>query len=310
MEFKQLRYFVAIVEEGSLNSAANRVGITQPSLTQHIKSLEERLGCELLNRSSRGVTVTEAGQALLTHAREILSAVELAKEEVRLAGTDPFGKVSFGLPSSVSMVVSAPLAERVRAELPRVNLRAVEAMSGFIRDWLQDETLDLAILYDTSNLRHMQSRLLMTEDLYFFASPDAWPLKSLPGTPVSLAAVASLELVLPSRNHGLRATIERAARAHGIALDVVVEMDSLAQIKTLVSRGSAHTILAAASAKDALRAGQLLSSPVCEPRIQRPVYLVRNPARVSTRASREVESLTIRLVNELVMDGTWKASAT
>ena len=307
MDLKQLRYFVAIVEEGSLSRAASCIGVAQPSLTQHIKNLENRLGVELLVRSSRGVTATEAGQTLLTHAKFIIAAVAQAKEEVRLAGNEPYGKVSFGLPSSVSMVLSVPLAERVRLELPKVNLRAVEAMSGFIRDWLHDQSIDLGILYDVTALRNMHTRLLMTEDLHFYAPLNHWPLKTAPGEPVSLAALSSVELVLPSSNHGLRALIERFCRSHGVQLNVVIEMDSLTQIKMLVSRGSVSTILAPASAQDFVDKNELASAPITDPTITRPVYLVRNPARVSTRADREVENMTVGVIRQLVHDGIWSA---
>ncbi len=308
MDIKQLRYFTAIVEEGSLSAAAARIGIAQPSLSQHVKGLEERLGVELLVRSPRGVTVTDAGQTLLQHAQEILAAVERAQEEVRQSGNEPYGKVSFGLPSSVSMVLSVPLAETTRLELPKVSLCAVEAMSGFIRDWLQEGSIDLGILYDINMLRHFQSRLLMTEELYFFSAADAWPLASAPGDPVPMAEAARQDLVLPSGNHGLRALIDRFAKANGIELNVVVEMDALTQIKTLVARGSAHTILAPASVHDFLESGALLGAPLVEPAIRRPVYLVRNPEKVITRASREVEALTLVVIRDLVERGIWKAT--
>lgn len=307
MDIKQLRYFTAIVEEGSLSAAAARIGIAQPSLSQHVKSLEARLGVELLVRSPRGVTVTDAGQTLMIHARTIVAAVDHATEEVRLSGSEPYGRVSFGLPSSVSMVLSVPLAETIRLELPNVNLRAVEAMSGFIRDWLQDGSIDLGILYEINMLKNFHSRLLMTEDLYFFAAADAWPFAGPPGEPVGLAEVARQELVLPSGNHGLRALIDRFAKANGIRLNVVVEMDSLAQIKTLVARGSASTILASASAYDFVEQGDLVTAPIMDPVIRRPVYLVRNPEKIITRASREVERITVSVIEDLVSRGMWKA---
>jgi len=308
MDIKQLRYFVAIVEEGSLSGAAARIGVAQPSLSQHVKTLEGRLGAELLVRSSKGVTATDAGNILVQRAREILAAVESATEEVRLAGSEPAGRVAFGLPSSVSMVLSVPLAERVRAEFPSIHLRAVEAMSGFIRDWLQDQSIDMAVLYDVASLRTLHARLLMTEDLHFFASPAAWPLDTEPGQPVALGRLRELDLVLPSGSHGLRILIDRFARSHAVQLNVVLEMDSLTQIKVLVARGSACTILAPASAVDSRLKGELVSAPIIDPVIRRPVYLVRNPARINTRASREVETLAIAVIEDLVVSGAWQAT--
>lgn len=290
-----------------MSGAASRIGIAQPSLSEHVKNLEYELGSELFTRTSKGVSVTLAGEILLTRAEEILAAVESAKEEVRQSGTEPYGKVSFGLPSSVSMVLSVPLTEQVRRELPKVNLRAVGSMSGFIRDWLIDTSIDLAVLYDVNALNSMKTRELMTEDLEFLSSPKHWPLKSPPGEPIELRELASLELVLPSSNHGLRALIERFSHEHDIKLNVVVEMDSLAQIKMMVSRGSASTILAPASAQDYIQKNELVTAPIVNPIIRRPVYLVRNPAKVSTRASREVEAMTLHVIRDLVKRGAWPA---
>lgn len=308
MDVRQLRYFITIAEEGSLSAAAARAGVAQPSLSQHVSNLEKELGVTLLMRTSRGVILTEAGNLLLGHARRIAAALDRAAEEVRQLGSEPRGPVVFGLPSSISMVLSVPLAETVRLELPSVKLRAVEAMSGFIQSWLEDRTVDLAILYDVTAVRHMQLTQLTSEDLFFFSAPDNWPLDQPPGAPVPLAEVASRELILPSPSHGLRVMIDRYARSRGVELNIALEMDALTQIKALVGRGSGYTILAPAAAQDAVERGELVRSPIVEPVMRRPVYLVRNPAKPFTRASSEVERITLAVMRELVARNIWQVS--
>ncbi len=307
MDVKQLRYFAAIAEQGSLSAAAARIGIAQPSLSQHVMNLEEELGVTLLLRSPRGVTMTESGELLLQRAREILDAVGRAREEVRLSGEEPQGIVTFGLPSSVSMVLSVPLAETVRLSLPKVQLRVAEAMSGFIQSWLEEASIDLGVLYDTTAVRQMQISNLMSEDLYFFSAPDAWPLKSPPGQPVALQDLSRVDLILPSPSHGLRAMIDRFVRSSGLSIQVAVEMDALTQIKILVARGSGYTILAPAAAQDLVERAELVTAPIVKPVMRRPVYLVRNPARLVTRASLEVERVTLEVIEDLVKRGIWKA---
>ncbi len=158
------------------------------------------------------------------------------------------------------MVLSVPLAETVLVELPGVRLRTIEAMSGFIRAWLEDQTIDLGFLYEVADLKNCDVRHLMDEDLHFYSAPDNWPLSSPPGTAVSLADIQRLDLVLPSPYHGLRQTIDRYVRAAGKSLNVVIEMDALSQIKELVARGNGYTILAPPAADDrvaARRAGHV-----------------------------------------------------
>lgn len=305
MEIRQLEYFLAIAAQGSLASAAEVIGIAQPSLSVQLRNLERRLGTELFVRSPRGVTLTAAGLVLLDRAEAILMAVEQAKEDVRQAGTTAAGPVVFGFPSSVSMVLSVPLAETIRLELPDIRLRAVDAMSGFIKEWLEDKSIDLAILYEISGTRNLEVTTLLDEDMHFYAAPDNWPFPTPPGEPVPLRALSALDLVLPSKSHGLRMLIDRATRSASISLNVVIEMDSLSQIKSLVARGSAYTILAPAAAADFWQRGDLASAPICEPVISRPVHLVRNPDRPRTRASLEVERCTIKVVADLVRRNHW-----
>ncbi len=306
MDLRQLRYFVAIAEEGSLSAAAQRVNVAQPSLSQHIIGVEKDLGVTLFNRSPRGMTLTQSGEILLAHARDILGAMDTAVEAVKQSGSEPQGDVTFGLPSSIAMVLSVPLAETVRLELPKVKFRAIDAMSGFIKTWLEDQSIDVGMLYDLHSVRHMNHIELMTEELHFFSAPDAWPFSSRVGSPVKVSDIPKAELVLPSPHHGLRSMIDRFMKSQGVALNVVTEMDGLGQIKTLVARGSGHTILAPAAAIDFVERGDLIMAPIIEPKLIRPVYLVRNPAKSMSRANQELERITLDVIKDLVSRGIWQ----
>ena len=306
MDIRHLRYFIAISEEKSLSAASHRLGVAQPSLSQHVIKLEEELGVSLMQRSTRSIVLTEDGLRLVHHARQICQSLELCLSEMRDVGGAVRGPVVLGLPPSVSMVLSVPLAETVRVELPQVRLQATEAMSGFIRGWIADRTVDIGFLYDIDTADRFNVIHLLDESLCFFAPPDDWPLSTSPGTPVALADLVGLELILPSPSHGLRKTIERHARDMGIILNVVIEMDAMTQIKELVARGSGYTILAPAAAHDFVARGELVKSPIAIPDIHRPVYLCSNPDKPLTRATRAVERLTVEVTADLVTRGIWE----
>jgi LysR family nitrogen assimilation transcriptional regulator len=305
VDIKQLKYFIAIAEEGSLSAASARLHVAQPSLSQHVIKVEQELGVTLIERSPRGIVLTESGQILLKHAREICSSMDVCRESVRQSGGILKGPVTFGLPSSISMVLSVPLAETVRVELPEVKLRAIEAMSGFIRGWLEDQSLDLGFLYEINDLKHFDIRQLLSKDLHFYSAPDNWPLKTSPGMPVPLADIEPLDLILPSHYHGLRQTIERHVRAAGKTLNVVIEMDALSQIKELVVRGSGYTILAPPAAHDRIERGELVMSRIVDPVMPRSIYLVRNQQKPLTQACRAVERITLDVINDLVRRKIW-----
>ena len=306
MDIRHLRYFVAISEERSLSAASRRLGVAQPSLSQHVIRLEDELGVALITRSAQGIQLTEEGRMLLRHARAICGSLDTCVAEMKEAGGALRGRVAFGMPPSVSMVMSVPLAETVRIEFPEVRLQAIEAMSGFIRNWIDDHTVDIGFLYYIDPKDSFHAIPILDEQLCFFSAPDNWPLATPPGAPTSLAALRGLELILPSPSHGLRKTIESHARAAGIDLTVVIEMDAMTQIKELVARGSGYTIFAPAAAYDFVARGELVKAPITDPDMSRPVYLVHSTTRPMTRACQSVQRLTLEVARDLVRRGIWE----
>lgn len=306
VDIRQLRYFLAIADAPSISAAAQAIGVAQPSLSQHVQRMEEELGVKLVDRSPRGTLLTQEGHVLVEHARRICDSLDRCMADMRELGGVIRGRVGFGMPPSCSMVMSVPLAETVRLELPEVRLRAVEAMSGYIKHWIDDGTVDIGFLYDLSDAGPLRATHVMDEALYFYSAPDAWPLDRPPGTPVALRDLQRLDMILTS--NGLRQTIEGYCQRNGVSLNVVIEMDAMTQIKELVARGSGYTIFAPVAAQDFVRRGELLRAPIVEPRMTRPVYLVSNPARVMTRACRSVEQVTLDVARELVQRGIWEAT--
>lgn len=306
MDIRHLRYFIAISEERSLSAASHRLGVAQPSLSQHVIKLEEELGVQLMVRSPRGIQLTDEGHLLVSHAREICRSLDQCVAAMKEAGGAVRGTVAFGLPPSVSMVMSVPLAETVRVELPDVRLQAIESMSGYIKAWLEEQKIDIAFLYSLDRHENFRVTHILDEELCFFSAPDNWPLKTPPGTPVPLSALAGLDMILPAPAHGLTKTITKHTSARGIELNVVIEMDAMTQIKELVARGSGYTIFAPAAAHDFVARGELVKSPIVEPQISRPVYLVTNSARPLSRACRAIERITLTVARDLVRRGIWE----
>jgi LysR family transcriptional regulator, nitrogen assimilation regulatory protein len=309
MNLRQLRYFVSIAELGSISAASQRLGVAQPSLSQTIRQLEFELGVELLVRSPRGVGLTESGEVLLDRASSILSALDLTANEIRDRFGEVRGSVSFGIPSSASNVLSVPLAETVRHRFPKIMLRTMEAMSGFVQEWLAQGQLDLGILYDVERARSLKAQTLLIEELFLVTAASGWSRKIGPDgiadTPVSLQDCVSLPMILPHRSHGLRDTIERFVGSRGLSLSVVLEMDSLTNLKTLVERGSGYTILAHAAVYDEVQRGTLVMVPIRDPVMRRTVFLVRNASKPVTQAAREIERVILEITAELVRKKLW-----
>lgn len=129
-----MRYFIEIVEQGSLSRAAARLNVAQPALSIHLRNMEAELATPLLLRGRGGVVPTEAGQILLRAARRIVNEQVSAMDEIRSLGQEPSGEVRLGLPGTIADILAIPLIEAARRRYPRVRITLSEAMSGFVAE--------------------------------------------------------------------------------------------------------------------------------------------------------------------------------
>ena len=101
VDLRQLRYFVEIVDQSSLTRAAARLNVAQSALSVHLRNMETDLGTPLVIRGRNGITVTEAGQILLVHARRMIAEQQSIEDEIRNLGDEPSGEVRLGLPGTI-----------------------------------------------------------------------------------------------------------------------------------------------------------------------------------------------------------------
>jgi LysR family nitrogen assimilation transcriptional regulator len=306
----QLRCFLAIAESGSVSRASAQIDIPQPTLSQILLRLEDELRIKLFARTSRGVSPTEAGRIFQEHARNILKEMQRAREEVHGRDAIAHATVAVGLPSSISTLLAARLVIAVRESLGGISVRLDEAASGHIRDWLEHGGIELGVLHHVDALRHLSVRRLAIEDLLLIGPPGRFGPPDRHGVAqgqIALPADEACPLMLPSRRHDLRQFVEREALAQGVELNVEVELEALAHIRTLVSMGSGYSVLSHSAVQEDLAAGRLSAVRIVRPVLRRSVYLVRNPTRVITSASVRVEDLMVSMLKAMVANGTWLA---
>ncbi|HSW20583.1 MAG TPA: LysR substrate-binding domain-containing protein [Ramlibacter sp.] len=304
MELRQLRYFVGVSEAGSVLKAAGTLHVAQPALSQQIAALEQELGAKLFERSSRGMTLTEAGRLFLDHARLVLADVERARDSVRSASEVPSGEVAIGLPTSIALGTTVPILAACRDRLPQVRPRVVEGYSGHLREWLKMGRLDLALLYgDTADDVGLARRPLLDDRLVLLSAGQG------PRAPkkLSLAALARWPLVLPGREHGLRKIIDEACTPAGIALQVVAEIEALGSVKKAVEAGLGATILPLVSALDEVAAGRLQASTIESASFSRRVVSATSVTRPTSVAGAAVMALVVDVIRGMVEAGDWPA---
>ncbi|MGV3573075.1 MAG: LysR substrate-binding domain-containing protein [Ramlibacter sp.] len=235
MELRQFRYFVRVVELGSMSRAALDLGVVQSALSQQISRLESELATRLLQRSSKGVVPTEAGLAFFREAQLTLRHADEASraaQQSRLSGS-----VSVGLAPTTGSVLGLPLMQAMRERYPEVRLHIVESLSGHLSTMLNARQLDLAVLFDTHPARRWSVTPLLEEKLFLIA-----PRRSDAKARVRMAELKGLPLILNSGAHGLRSTLDAAFARARFKPVVAAEIDSLALLMDAVDAGLGCTI--------------------------------------------------------------------
>ncbi|QRX80851.1 LysR substrate-binding domain-containing protein [Glaciimonas sp. PAMC28666] len=238
MELRQLRYFVRVVEQGSMGRAARELGVVTSALSQQISRLESELSTRLLQRTSSGVTPTDAGLAFMHQAQLALRHVDdaaRAAQQARLSG-----HVSVGMAPSTSGVLGLAFMRAMRERYPDVRLHMVESLSGHLTTMLTARQIDLAILFHADPAQRWSVMPLLEERLFVIGGSD---LADIPtGKAVRLSQLANLPLILPSGPHGLRSLLNAAFARAKCTPRIVAEIDGLAMLMDAVRAGFGATI--------------------------------------------------------------------
>lgn len=244
MNLRRLKYFVKIVDIGSLTQAAEVLHIAQPALSQQVATLEGEMDQQLLIRTKRGVTPTEAGKILYTHARTILRQCEQAQLAVNNVGQTLRGQVSIGLaPGTAASAITMPLLQTVRNELSEVMVYLQESSGTALNDKLLAGQLDMAVLYERSPVAGIVSQPLLKEDLYLVGTRDC------PGQSVDLTAVAEMNLFLPRDYSAVRARVTEAFTLRRLSAKIIGEIESITTLTAAIASGMGATVLPESAAR-------------------------------------------------------------
>lgn len=301
MEIRQIRYFVAIYEAGSVTKAAARLAVAQSALSQQLAQLEEELGVPLFARSPQGMTATEFGRTFYDHSLDVLRRISDAVASVRQLGQNPGGTVAIGMLESISIVLGLPLLQKAKVLFPDVYLRLSEDSSVNLKARVKDGSLDLAIMFDDGIEDGLSAQPLVAEDLYLVSRAG-----SAQGGVVSLVSALESPLVLPDVRDGLRIIIEKVALTTGVALsNLVSEVDSLTVIKNAVLQGVGSTLLPMSCVAAEVEQGLLRARPIADPGIRCTVVLCTRRGALLRHAAASVLRSVITTAKELCINAHW-----
>ncbi|MDR0214824.1 MAG: LysR family transcriptional regulator [Comamonas sp.] len=309
MELRQLRYFVRIVELGSMSRAALDLDMVQSALSQQISRLESELSTRLLQRTPRGVIPTEAGQAFFHEAQLTLRHAEQAihaAQQARLSGA-----VSMGLSPTIANVLGLPLMCAMRERYPDVRLHMVSALSGHLTSLLNARQLDLAILFDTNSARRWSVMPLLEEKLFLIQSRRQPVAAQIPhDTAISLEQLQQVPLILPSGSHGLRSSVMASFNSAGFQSQMAMEIDSLPLLMEAVDAGMGATVQpwsAVGMYRDAAERFQW--SQIADDSVRRKAALCSLSDDELSPAALAARVVLMDCARQLVQSGNWVGAA-
>ncbi|MFZ6748684.1 LysR substrate-binding domain-containing protein [Undibacterium sp. Ren11W] len=305
MELRQLRYFVAILDHGSLSRAAKVLHIVQPALSQQLQLLEEELGASLMHRSAQGMQATDAGKIFYQHAHAILKQVNDAKSAVTQSTDAPSGTVALGIPQSASGALAFPLLTAVRTKYPDIVFQLTEELTGHLSEQLRSGRLNFAILFDDGQLAGLNSRPMVEEEMMYITRADSQ--FSGKRKSISLAKALQSPLILPSLQHGVRPRIESQLRQAGLQLaqDQVIDITSIAILKSAIMADMGATILPVSPFLAELERGEMRALPISGIHLSRTVVLCSSKNIPLTNAALAIEKLVLDVSHELCSSGRW-----
>ena len=304
LDFRQLRYFVEIVDAGSLTRAAGSLHIAQSALSQQMARLEDSVGVCLLTRSVKGVVATDAGHAVYRHAQTILKLEAQTRDVAQSVGVHVSGRVRVGLPSSIAMILAAPMLNEVQKRYPGILVELYESPSTYLAAQLFDERVDLSVIVDKSPPPGLVVMALVDESLYFV---QARLPKKPPKTPVKLADLEGLPMILTTRATTLRHVVDAAFNAAGVTPQVQAEASSIQTLLTVVAQGNLATLIPF-SALSWHAATRVLTHRPLEPVVLRRACLAWSRSAAMTQATQCVRSVIVDVVREMVLSGRWSGS--
>ncbi|AFJ46624.1 nitrogen assimilation transcriptional regulator NAC [Shimwellia blattae] len=297
MNLRRLKYFVKIVDIGSLTQAAEVLHIAQPALSQQVATLEGEMDQQLLIRTKRGVTPTEAGKILYAHAQAILRQCEQAQLAVSNVGNILSGQVSIGLaPGTAASSVMTPLLQAVRNNLPEVQIFLHENGGGQLNDKLLCGQLDMAVLYERAPQAGILSKPLLKEDLYLVGSGES------PGKSVDLSAVAQMRLFLPRDYSAVRKRVDEAFSLRRLTAKVVGEIESLSTMAAVIASGTGVTLLPESAARSLTASTGSWMARVTTPSLTLPLSLNLSARIPLTPQAQAVKDILMALVTHPMME--------
>ncbi len=303
MDLKQLEYFRHVAELGSFTRAASFLSVVQPALSRQVRQLEVELGQNLFERNGRGVVLTDAGARLLEHTRGILTQVGRARQELEDQRDGDSGHFALGLPPSLGSSVTVPLVKAFARSLPNARLATVEGLSAYILEWLSVGRVDCALVYNATASATVDLQPLLDDQLYLMAPLATSPAggTAAPRESITLSALADYPLIIPSRPHALRMSVENALASVDRKIRVAHEIECIPAVIDLVRQGHGFGVLPMNAVKSTQWAKEVRALPIGSPPLTTSLSIATSAQRPRSPLMRKAIDVIREIVRQEIL---------
>jgi LysR family nitrogen assimilation transcriptional regulator len=306
VELRQIKYFLAIVDNGSVSRAAQRLYIAQSALSKQVSDLEAELDVQLLNRCRSGVFLTESGKIFYEYGQAILKQINDAKEAVRCANDVVVGSVLLAIPQSAALALALPLMNAVQKRFPQITFHINEELTGNLLDHLLHRRVDLAIFTSNMPMPGFSFEAIVREDFHLIGPADSGLDAKAGDLSLQEAIAAPLMLSGSQHAHCIRRIIEDAVAAQGLAeMNIVAEINSVQILKYAVEAGQAKTIMPLALVAQEVAQGRLRARRIRPDQLSRTLGIFSSSSIAATNAKKAIALAVRETILELARSGAW-----
>jgi DNA-binding transcriptional LysR family regulator len=281
MEIHQLRYFLAVAEEGNFSRAAAKVRVAQPSLSQQIRKLEAEIGQPLFDRLPRSVVLTEAGRCLLDYARQILASIGDARRCVDELKGKTAGDVAVGAIPTIAPYVLPELVVTFQKHYPDVTLHIVEDVTAVITQRVEAGELDVALASNCQRSPTLRVERLGEEPLLALVPEEHALAKE---NEITFDDLKSQRFLLLHEMHCLSQQVHHLLESRRLDPEVALAGSQLSTIANMVAAGIGVSIVPNMMVNHQATPG-CVSLPFAPPVPGRELNFLHNPLRFQSKAA-------------------------
>ncbi len=300
VSIKQLKAFVAVVEENSFSLAAKRLNATQSGMSMLVQNLELSIGKKLINRVPGKMVLTESGKNFYKYALEILSLMDKALIDAKTDTEDLSGTFNCGLMPTFTRSALPTTLSKFLKDYPKVDVKVTEAYSGVLEDMVRTNKLEFAIVPSVKNPTGLNIEFV-SSDLNFLVTKKNSKFEHL--KPIKLSKLDKIKIILPGIENSRRISLNEYFTTHNIKIDKTLEMDGMIGTLEMVASSDWCAILPAVLCDLDIHGNLRTLSPLTSPNLTTEYVLITSASKELSSAAKlfsekicnEIKSITEKM---------------